>query len=175
MFSKGYNDTGIKDITDAVQIPKGSFYNHFSSKEEFGLEVLANYMEGGLKIHEDRLLRSTASPLTRIKEFYNGMINEYSKVLDFKLGCMMSNFSTEMADVNENFRSALKKGFNEQEATIVQCLVEAREHGGIPEDIDCQLYGSSIINGWHGALVRMKAEGNAKPLNDFKKFFIDKL
>ena len=52
IFSKGYNDTGIKDITDMVSIPKGSFYNHFSSKEDFGLAVLQAYMDNGLEVHK---------------------------------------------------------------------------------------------------------------------------
>ena len=115
MFTRGFNDTGIKDITDMINIPKGSFYNHFSSKEEFGLEVLKAYMANGLEIHKMRLLDAQKSPKQRLLDFYDGMIKEYRTVLDFKLGCMMSNFSTEMADINENFRQLLDRGFREQE------------------------------------------------------------
>ena len=88
MFSRGYNDTSIKDITVQIGIPKGSFYNHFSSKEEFGLAVLQEYIENGLKIHQERLGQGDPSPLNRLIQFYLGMIEEYNKVLQFKLGCM---------------------------------------------------------------------------------------
>ena len=175
MFSYGYNDTGIKDITQKIDIPKGSFYNHFSSKEEFGLEVLRAYMKNGLEVHQKHLYNSGISPKQRILGFYDGMIEEYKTVLNFKLGCMMSNFSTEMADINEKFRTLLDKGFEEQEAVIIDCLKEAQKNGEIDQSIDCELYGSSLINGWHGALIRMKAAADAKPLEDFRKFFINRL
>lgn len=175
MFLRGYNDTGIKDITDKVSIPKGSFYNHFSSKEEFGLEVLQAYIKNGSEIHKNRLIDADKSPKQRILNFYDGMIEQYQTVLDFKLGCMMSNFSTEMADINENFRQLLQSGFDQQESIIIKCLKEAQAHGEIDQSLDCDLLGSSLLNGWHGALVRMKSTANNKPLKDFRKFFLDPL
>lgn len=175
MFVQGYSATGIKDITDKIGIPKGSFYNHFSSKEEFGLEVLQAYMKRGLEIHKERLQNKSLTPLERIKSFYEGNVNEYVKVLQFKLGCMMGNFATEMADINESFRALLEQGFEEQEGEIIACLQEAQADGSLAKEADVNLLGSSIINGWHGALVRMKAAANDKPLNDFKRHFLDTL
>ena len=35
LMQQGYHGTGLKEILDAVQIPKGSFYNYFGSKENF--------------------------------------------------------------------------------------------------------------------------------------------
>ena len=43
--AKGYNATGIQEIADAAEIPKGSFYNYFSSKEDFGVAVINFYTE----------------------------------------------------------------------------------------------------------------------------------
>lgn len=175
MFSRGYNDTGIKDITDKIAIPKGSFYNHFSSKEEFGLEVVEDYMKNGLEVHKKNFLDKEKSPKQRIKDFYNGNIEWYANVMDFKLGCIMSNFSTEMADVNDNFRETLARGFKEQEEVIIQCVNEGQEMGDIDNSLTPELLGSALINGWHGALVRMKADATLKPLQDFQKFFLDRL
>lgn len=175
MFEHGYNATGIKDITDRIEIPKGSFYNHFSSKEEFGLEVMNAYITNGYQWHKKSLLDSNLSPKQRLISFYENMIDGYSNVNDFRLGCMMSNMSAEMADINEKFRKELDKGFDEQQSVIRKCLDEALEGGEIAQDMDTELYSASLLNGWHGALVRMKSTGDEKPLQDFKKFFIDSL
>src|ERR1700728_692039 len=40
------NACGVQDITDAAGVPKGSFYNHFKSKEALAAEVLAEYGKG---------------------------------------------------------------------------------------------------------------------------------
>jgi TetR/AcrR family transcriptional repressor of nem operon len=36
LMGQGYHGTGLQEILDAVNIPKGSFYNYFGSKENFG-------------------------------------------------------------------------------------------------------------------------------------------
>ena len=37
---KGYNHTGLQEILQAAGVPKGSFYNYFKNKEDFGLQVI---------------------------------------------------------------------------------------------------------------------------------------
>ena len=39
-YSQGYGATGIKQIIDTAKIAKGTFYSHFTSKEEVGLAWL---------------------------------------------------------------------------------------------------------------------------------------
>ena len=34
LATKGFNGVGVQDITDTAGVPKGSFYNHFESKEQ---------------------------------------------------------------------------------------------------------------------------------------------
>lgn len=168
MFTKGYNATGIKDITDEMNIPKGSFYNHFTSKEEFGLEIIETYGENGTLMYEHMLLEGEGSPLTRLERFFSTLIEKYTNEYGFKLGCLMGNFSTEMADVNENFRKVLDKGFAAQEAVMAKCLKQAQDQNEIESDVDCEQMASFMINSLHGAYVRMKATESAKPLEDFK-------
>ncbi len=45
LHARGFHASGVQDITDAAQVPKGSFYTHFESKEQFGAEVLGRYWE----------------------------------------------------------------------------------------------------------------------------------
>ena len=44
----GFNNTGILDVLRAADVPKGSFYFYFKSKEDFGLEVI-NYLAETLR------------------------------------------------------------------------------------------------------------------------------
>ncbi len=45
VLSKGFTATGVETILKQANIPKGSFYNFFSSKEEFGLAIINRYAE----------------------------------------------------------------------------------------------------------------------------------
>jgi TetR/AcrR family transcriptional repressor of nem operon len=41
--SQGYKGTTIEDIAEASGVFKGSFYNHFKSKEALAIEVIFQY------------------------------------------------------------------------------------------------------------------------------------
>ena len=175
MFEKGYGPTGIKEITDQVDIPKGSFYNHFDSKEEFGLKVLEAYVENGTRRYEKALLETEGKPLDRLKKMFENITEEFRGVLEFRYGCLMGNFSAELADINDKFQSKLESGFLDQQGVIVKVLKEAKEGGELEGSWDAELLGSFIINSWHGAMLRMKASGDDKPLKDFQKVVFDRL
>ena len=41
VLSRGFTATGVEAILKHANVPKGSFYNFFSSKEEFALAIIA--------------------------------------------------------------------------------------------------------------------------------------
>jgi TetR/AcrR family transcriptional repressor of nem operon len=45
-LEKGYAATSVNDVAAGVGVTKGSFFHHFSSKEELALEVLLTDFEG---------------------------------------------------------------------------------------------------------------------------------
>jgi|SRR6516164_4874142 TetR/AcrR family transcriptional repressor of nem operon len=58
----GFNGCGVQEIAETAGVPKGSFYNHFESKEALGAAVLERYWEqrGGSML---RLLEVPVSAL----------------------------------------------------------------------------------------------------------------
>lgn len=43
MAAKGFSAVGLNEILTAASVPKGSFYNDFSSKDAFGEALLDDY------------------------------------------------------------------------------------------------------------------------------------
>src|SRR5262249_17931269 len=66
-LERGYNNSGIDAILSEADVPKGSFYYYFPSKEEFGLQVLNRFAQR----HEadlDRIFSDTTlRPLERLR------------------------------------------------------------------------------------------------------------
>jgi AcrR family transcriptional regulator len=46
MRRHGYGATGLQEILHAAGVPKGSFYHHFHSKEEFTVALIERYVAG---------------------------------------------------------------------------------------------------------------------------------
>ncbi len=175
MFVNGYNATGIKEITESIGIPKGSFYNHFNNKEEFGLEVVKMYCDNGVEMYRKRFLNEKFKPLARVEGFFNQLIAFYAGEAEFKLGCVMGNFSAELSDVNNSFRTLLDDEFNRCESVIEECLDEAKEKGELKADANTSQMAAFILNSWHGAMIRMKSTGNSKPLKDCRDLILGKI
>jgi len=71
LHRKGFNATSVQDITEAAGVPKGSFYNHFESKEALGAEAVVKYRETSETWKALRALRDTkAAPLTRLRKYF---------------------------------------------------------------------------------------------------------
>ena len=45
ILKNGYNNVGLNKILETANIPKGSFYYYFKSKEDFGIQVIKYYSE----------------------------------------------------------------------------------------------------------------------------------
>src|ERR1700733_1960712 len=103
MHQNGYNATGLTDILQAADVPKGSFYHHFSSKEDFATAVLEKYAtrEGE---HAAAVLNDTAvSPLKRLRRYFSDLMKVYGQKGPIP-GCMMGLFSLEIAGESPQVR-----------------------------------------------------------------------
>jgi TetR/AcrR family transcriptional repressor of nem operon len=167
MHYTGYNDTGIKEITDAAGIPKGSFYNYFKSKEQFAISALDYMSRQTLRRIHSNLGDQTKPPLERIIEFFTEMVEKNIRDLNFKKGCFIGNLCQEMADVNTPIGKKIDDIFRNYTAALSRCLDEAQKKGDIRTDYDVDTLAEFIFNSWEGALMRMKASRNAQPLTAF--------
>lgn len=166
MYLKGYNDTSIKDITDAAGIPKSNFYSYFKDKESYAIEALEYY---STEIDPERKLimqDETLEPLTKIKEYYKlGIENLIKK--DLKYGCFAGNLAQEMGDVSQEISKAVADINAKAVLEIHKILLQAYENDESKNDDDLKMLGSFIISSWQGTMVRMKMGADSSVLYEF--------
>src|SRR5258708_17181094 len=86
-LERGYNKSGIEAVLQAAGVPKGSFYYYFSSKEDFGLEVLnhfASCYDANLDHHFND---ETRGPLDRLRGYFEAGI-ERLESQECRCGCL---------------------------------------------------------------------------------------
>jgi TetR/AcrR family transcriptional repressor of nem operon len=169
---KGFHYTGLQEILQAAGVPKGSFYNYFKSKEDFGLQVIDYFVHYFDTVTKDHLEDRSIPPLKRIEKILDFFM-EYFKSEEFTRGCPVGNLSQEMADISPAFRHRLKNAIDAMVGAYAKVLIEAQIKGDIPEDLDVREAAYFIVSSWHGALIRMKIEKSADSLGNHKKFIFE--
>jgi TetR/AcrR family transcriptional repressor of nem operon len=154
--TKGFNAASVDDIVRAAGVPKGSFYNHFPSKEALGVEVVRRYANGyGEGI---ALLGATGTPaLDRLRAHLEFMVQR-NATLGVERGCMLGNFATEMAAQSPAIAAALQEAFAFWSNALVPVVAE------LGHDADMADY---IVNGLEGAFARAKVTASRRPLDQF--------
>jgi TetR/AcrR family transcriptional repressor of nem operon len=167
--SAGYASTGVKEILDEADVPKGSFYHHFASKEAFAKEVLGLYVRGERERAEKILGDGKAAPLRRLRRYFEELIAVYGPTAEIS-GCMVGNLSLEMADHSDSIQSLLHQSFANWQPGIAGILQEAIDRGELAKSNKPQELASFLLNSYEGALLRSKADRSSKPLENFLHF-----
>lgn len=175
MYLKGYNATGVQEIADAAGIPKGSFYNYFENKEQFAVELMECYCQMGCEHMNDIFAMKELSPLARISLMFDTMIEHFTREEKFTKGSFIGNISQEMGDVSKPLSIAAESSYKQMVEHLKGILQEARDAGEIKESLDIDKVANFILNSKEGAMVRMKASKDSKPLWIFKDMIMELL
>lgn len=162
----GFNATGIDAILKAAGVPKGSFYHHFGTKENFGIEVINLFAENYTKKLHCYLDDETLPPLQRIRRYLEESI-ERTVQDNFSKGCLIGNLGQELAAQSERFRCRLEEVFHDWLGLFARCLHEAQKSGELNPGLDPQLLAGFLLSGWEGAILRAKVMRSPEPLKQF--------
>ena len=155
--AKGFNACGVQDITAEAGVPKGSFYNHFESKEALGAEIVKFY---GTRGHvRDVLSDLSLAPMERLHRYFQGL-NELMIGRGFEQGCLLGNFSAELSDQSPLIREQVAAVYAKWTKLIEATIADGQEKGEITRDLDASTLASFLLNAWEGAALRAKAERN---------------
>jgi TetR/AcrR family transcriptional regulator, transcriptional repressor for nem operon len=167
---QGFNSTGIEAVLKQSQVPKGSFYHHFPSKQAFGLAVVDHFAAGIDRIFASYLTDAALPPLTRLRNCLESLVARFEDN-NCSIGCLAANLGQELADQSEEFRQRLVGVFRSWMVHIEKCIREAQETGQIPADIDPESMSEFFLSGFEGALLLSKVLKSPAPLKNFVTVF----
>ena len=160
----GYNACGVKLITDSAGVPKGSFYNHFDSKEALALVVMDRY---GETRHLAELADAEVAPLARLRNHFEALAKDIVEY-GYERGCVYGNFSNEAADHIPAIREGLVAAFDHWTHAVTAAIREAQADGSVTSTQDPEVLSRFLVNAWEGAIVGERA---AKTGESFGAFF----
>jgi TetR/AcrR family transcriptional repressor of nem operon len=172
LVERGFNAVGVQDITDAAGVPKGSFYNHFQSKEALGVEIVERY--GSNQKRREVLADPTVPPLQRLQRHFD-RISELYADSHFTRNCILGGFSAELANQSEAIRESLRKLYGQWSKDIEATIAEAQAKGEIAGKTKASDLAAFLLDAYEGALLRARVERSRKPFDRFMKFAFGQL
>jgi TetR/AcrR family transcriptional repressor of nem operon len=165
---RGFNASGVQDITAAAGVPKGSFYNYFASKEAFGVEILSAYWESIVALYGPILEETETSPVSRIARYFTELADFHARQ-SYAVGCLIGNMALEVTPSSEEVRAKLAKVYREWSVALVRCLRDAQARGELSRGKDPKQLAAALIDGFEGAVMRAKVERDRRPFEDFQR------
>lgn len=170
LLEHGYSALGVQALLKATGVPKGSFYHHFHSKEDFALQAIELYMKA---VHEglDLCLEDhSLPPLDRVRRFFE--LSEAKYRDEGYLGCLLGGLGQELSGTSDVFRRKIQWCFSEIAHRIAACLEEARRRGDLAADADPRKLADLLIDCWEGAALRSRLLRSPAPLHEMLDFYL---
>lgn len=174
LIAHGYHGTGIKEIVDRVKVPKGSFYNYFASKEQFGAEVIGHYSDWLLGLMDAAFQDAEDDPLKALRQYYAQSTDLYEREGTGD-GCLLCNLGAELGDTSGVCREAMAEAFKRLKERLVRVLALGQQAGEVRGDVPAADLALVLMDAWDGALIRMKIEQSVEPLRAFQRLYLDRL
>jgi TetR/AcrR family transcriptional repressor of nem operon len=164
LHSQGFNASSVQDITEAAGVPKGSFYNHFASKEDLGAAVVEQYALQAARrwaiLADDRL-----APLARLRRYFEALIA--TPEFPGAPGCLLGNFAAELSNQSPAIRMGVSAALEDWSVALARAIEEAQSAGELKTDIPAKATAAFLIDAWEGAVLRAKVEQSRAPLEAF--------
>lgn len=170
MLAHGYHALGIQMLLSETGIPKGSFYHHFASKEDFTLQVIDAYQANVHALLVATVGDRSRPPLDRIRAFFAGVRQAYEA--EGYLGCFLGALGQELSGANEVFRRRIDACFVEIAHRLSGCLAEACAAGDLPPGTDPAQLADVLVNTWEGAALRSRLARDGRPLDGVIDFYL---
>lgn len=158
----GYKNTSLLDIFAESGVNKGSFYFHFSGKDQLVNAVIDRFF-GGIERRLVALFGGEGTPLERLSAYLDGMtyLMEQSGCAG---GCLLGNLTLEVSDWHQQLRDHLSACFDRMKALLAGVIAEGQHSGEVRTDRPAEELAVFVIALMEGALMLARVKKDIGPL-----------
>src|SRR6202163_4183413 len=165
----GYVHTSIRNITSSIDIPKGTFYNHFKSKEALASAILSRHFDALMEALGESGSETAGARLRRHFESIAPSTREPG-VSPLQL---ISTLSAEGPALPSALVLQIAECVRLWNTKVAALISLAQAEGQIVGEEDPDLLAALFINCWQGATIRSKCDPSAQC--DCLRFALDRV
>lgn len=165
-WKKGYNNTKMRDLTEAMGINSSSLYNTIGDKHQLFLRCIKHYTESRM-IAATKQMRLIKSPLKAIEKFIQSSVYTITSEPN---SCLAIKTTFEVASSDEKVQKIIKSDNEFTYNLLIDLVKKAVEHKEITVTQDAEMLTDYIINnftGWHESFIIHQDKKRIKKMADF--------
>lgn len=171
-WRKGYEATGLTELTKEMGIGRQSLYNAFGDKHGLFVEAIKHYSTQNTRPLIE-MLTAPGSGVGNIRKALEAVI-EYATRKDC-CGCLLTNSIVELAPHDEEVAAALRTALGRMEDAFKIAVEKAIECGEISADTNSKAVARFLNNTLQGMVVLGKASTSKTSLRDVVKIALAKI
>lgn len=154
-WRKGYENTSMQDLLDAMQLSKSSLYQAFGSKQALFERCMTRY--GDFMIGQLRTaLDNAPSGVAFIRRFLESVLDEARGDCEAR-GCLVLNTANEFARRDPRIAEAVAEGLARFHEALLAAVQRAQREGDIPSDYDAVTLANYLVSSMSGLKTLSKA------------------
>ncbi len=121
----GWSATSIDVVLRECDVPKGSFYHYFESKEAFGYALLDSYQAFFMQRLTKWFIDQPTDGLGQLQAAMDGFLADSIAGIErygYRRGCLVGALGQEVAGLHEGFRAKLLASLQDWDKTLANAL-----------------------------------------------------
>lgn len=163
--AKGYAAVGLTEILSAANVPKGSFYHYFKSKDAFGEALLNQYFQDYLAELDGILFTRNAPAADALMRYWKHW-KESQESDDCQGKCLAVKLGAEVSDLSEAMRLALKSGTAKIVASLEHVIDAGKADGSLKVEENSNILANNLYQLWLGSSLMAKITRTKKPMEN---------
>ena len=136
-WKKGYRNTSLDDLLEAMGIQRGSFYNTFGSKRETYLRTIDRYTEfmfNGGPFTQAAHMEPGLGALAAMCDSYIDSVTGDAE----PRGCFCAHVSKEHRGNDPAIQQVIAKGIEQMRGLVKRSIEAAKRDGDLPEEVSAE-------------------------------------
>ncbi|HAT1608370.1 TetR/AcrR family transcriptional regulator [Raoultella planticola] len=160
---RGFTGMGLSELLKIAEVPKGSFYHYFRSKEAYGVALLEHHYAGYIRRLVDHFAHGEGNYRDRLLAYYQHTLTQFCQQ-GIISGCLTVKLSAEVCDLSESMREEMNKGASQIITLLGEALEKGRQEGSLTFNGDAFTLSQVLYSLWLGANLQAKITRSSMPL-----------
>ncbi|MCK6190581.1 TetR/AcrR family transcriptional regulator [Pseudomonas sp. EYE_354] len=162
---KGFSAVGLNEILQAAQVPKGSFYHYFNSKDAFGVVLLDTYFDNYVHGMQQLFDQPGLTHGVKLMRYWQVWTDTQTGCTDTGK-CLAVKLGAEVSDLSEPMRLALQRGTSRTIDLLAIALQRGVEDGSLTLGQPPQKLARRLYALWLGSSVMSKISRTGAPFDE---------